>query len=409
MNKRRFGKINFKTKYEVNYLLNKFMIVLMLLYVFIPPYLNYVLKGHYLLKRSLMMLFIIIMALILLGHKVRIDKYLIYIIMSYTISIISTILNEGKIYDSFVNFILVILLCLFFGIASNNDELSTLVLYSIRDISFVIFFINTIISIIMPNGIPSISSSSAPGFLYGNVNSNFKYIMYGLLCSFLIDKRRNITVSFITLFFYVGTLYTFFNIYHTMTALLGLLIITLWNFFRKRIEKNLFIILSFVIIFILIFNFIIVINTDLSISKMFIRLFGKDETLSNRTLLWSKALESISKRKFIGYGVQDEQFIWENIGNYFGSHNYYLDLFFSRGFIGFVFIFILVFSINRNIYKLKTPTYFEYIALGFCVAYLFMFLFEPFDNCDRFFIPLFYILSRETYKSKDKQLKGKCK
>lgn len=409
MNRDRFGKIKFKTKYNVNYLFNKFMIILMLLYVFIPPYLNQVFEEHHLIKKILLMQFLILMIFILFKYKIKIDKYLIYIIFSYLTLIVSTIINKGEIYNSIVSFILVIFLSLFTVIASENDEMSELLLYSIRDITVIIFFINTIISFIMPNGIPSISSVSDPGFLYGNVNSNFKYIMSGLLSSILIDRKKNKKISFITLFFFLGSLYTYFFIYRTMTALLGLLIITLWLLGWKVIKNNMFIILSSTIVFILLFNYIIVINSDWNISKIFISFFGKDETLNNRILLWNNAMKAINKNKLLGYGVQDEMFIGLNIGNYYGSHNYYLDLLFNRGVIGFSFILLMIFSINRNIHNLNNPTYFEYIALGFCISYLFMFLFEPFSNFERFFIPLFYILNRESYKSKDKQLRGKYK
>ena len=124
MNRDRFGKIKFKTKYNVNYLFNKFMMILMLLYVFIPPYLNQVFEEHNLIKKILLMQFLILMIFIL---------------------IVSTIINKGDVYNSIVSFILVIFLSLFTVIASENDEMSELLLYSIRDITVIIFFINTII------------------------------------------------------------------------------------------------------------------------------------------------------------------------------------------------------------------------------------------------------------------------
>lgn len=185
-----------------------------------------------------------------------------------------------------------------------------------------------------------------------------------------------------------------------MTAILGLLIIIIWMGFRKFIEKNIFIIFSGVVVIIILFNIIIVSNSDSNLSLFFIKLFGKNETLNNRTYLWNNTINLIHNNILLGYGFQSEDFMGINIGNYYGSHNYYLDLIFSRGILGSIFIFILILSINKKIYNLKCLTNFEYISLGITVVYLFMFLFEPFINYERFFVPLFYILNRELFISK---------
>ncbi|WP_208853633.1 O-antigen ligase family protein [Anaerococcus hydrogenalis] len=185
-----------------------------------------------------------------------------------------------------------------------------------------------------------------------------------------------------------------------MTAILGLLVIVIWMGYRKFIEKNIFTIFSGIVVFIILFNIIIVYNSDSKVSLFFIKLFGKNETLNNRTYLWNNIIKLIKNNILLGYGLQNEEFIGINIGNYYGSHNYYLDLIFSRGIIGSIFIFMLILSINKNIYKLKELTDLEYILLGIIVVYLFMFLFEPFINYERFFIPLFYILNRELSISK---------
>ncbi|EEB36713.1 O-antigen polymerase [Anaerococcus hydrogenalis DSM 7454] len=387
-------------QYNKRYLIDKILITIMLFYILIPPYINSILDKNTFIRKIIILLFIIITGSIIVFNKIKVDKYLIWITISYIFLIISTIINNGRIYDSIISSFMVVIISLFIIIARYKSYLSNILIYSIRNITFFIFLLNTIISIFMPYGLNKMVSNSSPEFLYGNINSNFKYIIPGILCSILIDKKQNKSISFITLFFYIGTLYTYFFIYQTMTAILGLLVIVIWMGYRKFIEKNIFTIFSGIVVFIILFNIIIVYNSDSKVSLFFIKLFGKNETLNNRTYLWNNIIKLIKNNILLGYGLQNEEFIGINIGNYYGSHNYYLDLIFSRGIIGSIFIFMLILSINKNIYKLKELTDLEYILLGIIVVYLFMFLFEPFINYERFFIPLFYILNRELSISK---------
>lgn len=387
-------------QYNKKYLIDKILITIMLFYILIPPYINSILDRSSIIRRVIILLFVLISGSIIIFNKIKVDKYLIWITISYILLIISTIRNNGRIYDSIISSFMVVIICLVITIAKYKSYLSNILIYSIRNVTFYIFLLNTIISIFMPYGLNKMASNSAPEFLYGNINSNFKYIIPGLICSILIDMKQNKSISFITFFFYIGTLYTYFFIYQTMTAILGLLIIIIWMGFRKFIEKNIFIIFSGVVVIIILFNIIIVSNSDSNLSLFFIKLFGKNETLNNRTYLWNNTINLIHNNILLGYGFQSEDFMGINIGNYYGSHNYYLDLIFSRGILGSIFIFILILSINKKIYNLKCLTNFEYISLGITVVYLFMFLFEPFINYERFFVPLFYILNRELFISK---------
>ncbi|RGB77939.1 O-antigen ligase domain-containing protein [Anaerococcus nagyae] len=383
---------------KLKYLVDKILVLIMLIYVFIPPYLNYLLEDYNYIKNILSIMFLLSITFFLLKNKIRLDKYLKIIIFSYICLILSTILNNGLVYQSIMNSLLIILLCLFLGGLKDDIKLSKIVIYSIRDMVFIVFLINTIVSIFIPTGIPEMSSKLSPGFLYGNINSNFKYILPGLLCSILIDKSNNIKVSLITMFFYFGSFYTFFKLYHTMTAFVGLIIIILWQLLQKYIKGNSSYIISIIIIFVLIFNILIVINPDFRISKLFIRVFGKDETLSNRTILWSNTINLIKSKRILGYGLKDRLFLGSYIGNYSGSHNYYLDIAYQRGTLGFIFNFIPIILINKNLYGKTIINDFEYLTLGFLCVYLIMFTFEPFYNTERFFIPLFYLLCRETHK-----------
>src|SRR5699024_9577392 len=83
--------------------------------------------------------------------------------------------------------------------------------------------------------------------------------------------------------------------------------------------------------------------------------------------------------------------IYKLIGNTAGAHNYYLDLVFQRGLIGFtIFISIFVYILFKLRKNIQTTTC---IILGFICAYFLMFLSEPFYSVEKFHIPLIYCLA----------------
>lgn len=187
-------------QYNRNHLIVKILINIMLIYILIPPYINSILDENSFIRKIIIFLFIFVAGSIIVFNKIKVDKYLIWITISYILLIISTIRNNGRIYDSIISSFMVVIICLVITIAKYKSYLSNILIYSIRNVTFYIFLLNTIISIFMPYGLNKMVSNSAPEFLYGNINSNFKYIIPGLICSILIDKKQNKSISFITFF-----------------------------------------------------------------------------------------------------------------------------------------------------------------------------------------------------------------
>ena len=76
------------------------------------------------------------------------------------------------------------------------------------------------------------------------------------------------------------------------------------------------------------------------------------------------------------------------IGNAYGSHNYYLDVVFQRGLVGFIPLLVLILlpvitpqkRINNNCY----------ILLGVSCSYFIMFLMEPFIGTEMLHLPIFF-------------------
>ena len=89
-----------------------------------------------------------------------------------------------------------------------------------------------------------------------------------------------------------------------------------------------------------------------------------------------------------GHGRLSSENMLIKIGNAYGSHNYYLDVLFQRGLIGFVPLLILF--IIPAFWKEKHISRDTYILLGCCCSYFIMFLMEPFIGTEMLHIPVFF-------------------
>ena len=80
-----------------------------------------------------------------------------------------------------------------------------------------------------------------------------------------------------------------------------------------------------------------------------------------------------------------------DIGNYSGSHNYFLDVIFQRGVFGEI-LFVSIITAPFFLIKKRVLSDGEYILLGVCGACYLMFLIEPFFTTEYLIIPIIYLL-----------------
>lgn len=372
---------------------NQIFIFLILVFVFIPPYFIQIVSKYKILNDLISMTSITLIVYYLFKEGIKINLPIIILGIEYIFLLLSTIMNKGLFNLAFSNAIFTILLCLMLSnLIENSKRLSTF-LHMVRDVTVVIFIMNCFLAIVMPRGIPSITTGDIPNFLYGNMNSTIKYIFPGLGCSLIIDYLERKKISIHTVIFFVGMFYFNINVYFMATAAIAMLFIIMWLLFRKLINRNpklVFIILLCVI-------FLIQVTVVMQFGNQFLGnfiadIFGKSITFSGRSFLWTNCIFSIVKKPLLGHGLVPESLLHALVGNSAGAHNYYLDIVFQRGIVGLsIFIFFILYILKKM--EWKTPLRMDtYILLGICSAYLIMFLSEPFYNTEKFHIPIFYIL-----------------
>lgn len=312
------------------------------------------------------------------------------LIIAFNISlIVATIINKGNIRDGIIHASIIILICYNMTIILKDEIKREAFLYAIRDITLVFFVINIIVLFIYPNGITSITYDPLfPNFLYGNVNSTIKHIVAGMCCSTIIDAKKHKNVSLASLIFLFGIFYQAFKIYFTATSVIATIFLILWIYMikKKKIKpKEVFLLLVF-----LIFIMEILFVFSPSFSELISRLFRKSTNLSNRTLLWENIKILILDKIFLGYGVLDDYTIVRLIGNFYGAHNYFLDIQFQRGLVGLsILIMIILYPIFS--YKGKRNVVID-MLLGYSIFCQLIFLSEPIYNKEQFIIPIFFSL-----------------
>lgn len=313
------------------------------------------------------------------------------IVVYNVILVFSTFINSGGLVTAIKHALVIMLICYTLITIFKSPYKTEIFVRVIRDIVLMFFIINIIMFFIYPNGIPSVTDDpNFPNFLYGNVNSTIKHIIPGMCCSSIIDIKNKKRMSFKTAIFFFGIFYQALTIYFTATSVAAALFLLIWLLLILRKDRiNVKQIYTFSVIFILVFEVLFIFNTG--IVGLVSSLFGKDPTLSGRTYLWQNMLDLVSKKPLFGYGALEKYDLSKLVGNYFGSHNYYLDTLFQRGIFGLInLILIIVYPILK--YSSKNKNLIIDTLFGYSIACLLIFLAEPIYTKEYLTIPIFYAL-----------------
>lgn len=319
-------------------------------------------------------------------------NYSFLLIIAYNlVLVISTIVNNGQISESIKHALVILLVCYTLTTILKDELKREVFVFVVRDITLVFFIVNIAFFFIFPKGIPSITRDPKfPNFLYMNVNSTIKYVLPGMCCSSIIDIKRNKKISKFTAIFLFGIFYQAIMIYFTATAVIACIFIILWIFFivnRKLFNSKQ--IYATMIAIILLVEILISFNSP--IISIISRALGKDGNLSGRTVLWSNIIKLVYDKLLFGYGALSDLDLVKIIGNFYGAHNYFLDILFQRGLLGLlILILIITYPIYNYNYKNKNKV--VDILMGYSLACLLISLSEPLYTKEHLIIAVFYSL-----------------
>ena len=266
-------------------------------------------------------------------------------------------------------------------------------LHVIRDVCLLIFIADLIAAVLYPEGIPSVTTGpEEPFFLYGNVNVTVRYLFPGLLCSVLLDAKQNKKISVATAIFFAGYVFLCVRVYFMATGLCAMLFLVLWSLGSRILSKRVRLFTAIILLLYLVFELTIVVFQSQFVTDLIVAIFHKSPGFTGRNILWANCIRLFRAKPVFGYGAINRERLFYMIYSPSGAHNYFLDMLFQRGVVGAipVFFFLLFPLFKKAPEKSKTE---HYILVGFALAYILMFLFEPFYNVERFHITVFYVLN----------------
>lgn len=143
------------------------------------------------------------------------------------------------------------------------------------------------------------------------------------------------------------------------------------------------------LLLIVIFVFIVLFMTSSGIVQMIALYFGKDPTLSNRTIVWEDAIEAIIKKPILGYGDSFSAYAGNSVSAGH-EHDYYLHLLFRGGVVLLGAFWALLLNVKNNLNKVKN-TIFYYVFSSFMFSFLLILITEVYGET-QFLIPFYMIL-----------------
>lgn len=381
--------LNFKKKIDNRILEYYIFYALMFLMFLLPPAISEN-SSYYL--TSLIKIISYSMLIINFFITRKAFNYSFLLIIAYNlVLVISTIANNGQISESIKHALVVLIVCYTLTTILKDELKREVFVFVVRDIALIFFMVNIAFLFIFPEGIPSITTDlKFPNFLYMNVNSTIKYILPGMCCSSIIDMKRNKKISKFTAIFLFGIFYQAIMIYFTATAVIVCTFVILWIFLivnRKLFNSKQ--IYATMIAIILLMEILISFNSP--IISIISRALGKGATLSGRTVLWSNIIKLVYDKLLFGYGALSDLDLVKIIGNFYGAHNYFLDILFQRGLLGLL-ILILIISYPIYNYNYKNKNKVIDILMGYSLACLLISLSEPLYTKEHLIIAVFYSL-----------------
>lgn len=319
------------------------------------------------------------------------------VVAVYVCLIGSTLLNRGAIVKVLLHSLQVVLLCMLVDAVVRKPAAFHAFLAAVRDLTLVFYVVNFFLMYILPNGIPSITEGKEyPWFLYGSMNAAIKYVLPGICCSLILDgmqDSKRIVPRVPTLIMMIGIAVSAATVYFTATAVIADVMLLLWALGCKRLSKRAWKLYALLLLVVAVFEIAVVVTAKGGGLLAFIaNIFHKPVDFNGRAPIWAKMTDFAMKKPVLGYGLLDYYALLDAVGNGYGSHNYYLDVFQQRGAVGlFVLLAMIAFPILRG-WKCKTIEKPQYVLIGTCCAYAVILMTEPFYDVEYLFIPIFYAL-----------------
>lgn len=362
-------------------------------YSFLTPF--YLAQHHNLLiiNRVLLVLTFIFILFYLIKYRIheQFSKGIFFILFYYISILLSSLLNSSIETRNIVTILMGLGFALLLNITiMNKGELLKFML-SINILLYVFVIINLILIYIYPEGIPSILQERGTRYyLFGNVNATTRYLLPGIMFSFLYDLLKYRKITTLNWILLILSWVTLIKVW-AVTGILGLFIFTLIFLFNINRVRAYIIYIGSLLLSIGVTIFLVFYKYQNDLLAKILFLFNKDLTFSTRDVLWLNTITKIKDSLLFGYGFQNQEFTLNYIGNKYGAHNYFLDTLFRGGIFSLLILLLGLIYIGNNILKSSGSKVIK-LMVATSASYFTMWIAEPFQTVEYIMFGILFIL-----------------
>lgn len=329
---------------------SKYLLGAMLLLLVKPDYFNHLniwfVNGIYKVGTYVSAIVLIFISLKYLNSRIFVWIYMYFGTMLFT-----TIIGSGHIDILISSQASNLAMCLIFAIWLRNSKETLFSAFYVLDFLLIINFITILL---FPNGMYNNGIYNACWFL-GYKNPQIRTILPIICIAILRSYWKYNHVTRYTNFLIACSIFSMIMM-DSVTSLIGLGVFLLFLFlYHKKINEipKIMTLMNGLIASAIIFIMLVMTYLPSIFSKFFL-LFGRDMTLSNRTVIWAHSLVALKDKMFFGYGFllpQDYNSIYRGINNVTLAthpHNYLLYTVFNGGIVLLVILIWGYYIANRE-------------------------------------------------------------
>lgn len=288
----------------------------------------------------------IIAVCLIIKKDVKIKIFTLIGILYQILNIVVTIINSQDIYKVGHNAMIIIALLLYAEYYFRTNKFNKF-LKILNNIFSAYLLINIILFIVKPEGL---YNGQTIHFL--GIRTRFTEYVFALFAtSYICLKNKLISKKKFFADIVIGILNIILP--SISTAIIGVIVLILMNFYFKVIHNKNYINENKVIFYGILTNALVVFFRIHNIFSVFIeKVLGKNVTLSERTKIWDLSYKYIfDKWILIGHGYPDNgNFVYlRGYNTNWQSHNQILQLLFETGIIGcFVFFYLIFLALKGS-------------------------------------------------------------
>lgn len=366
---------------------NKYMLLLLLLPFFKPPYINSIsiLDGIFNMWKVISTLIIVFIYFV----NDKWSKIIFYICIFQLILFISTILNKGSYWNFFSRACSIIGLCMITEISMKTNRNQMLkYIYIIMSILVIVNFLTVLA---FPNGLyflTDIDTNTPRYFLDMDNRFIFVYLPTTVI-TFLYSLYNYNTIRFRELVIFAIAIFTLLYKW-SVGAMLGMSIYILYFIFiyKKRLS-DIFNFYTYSIIITLIFFSIVIFRVQDYFKYFIVDILGKDLSLSGRIYIWDRVQEYIRMKPILGNGIEQYKVVRSHILQVH-AHCHILNVLYQSGFLGLITFIGILNSFGKKLYRFKKYELSKLLSISYFI-WMFILIIDSYDGVDGYMYMIFII------------------